>query len=69
VRIIYYEFGPLNWITGRAYIRDGDFDEPTVLAVGEVVQLRAEDGTTLYRAVVVGVESGRLGRTWTLRLG
>jgi hypothetical protein len=67
VRTIAAEVGPLNWATGRAYVRDIDFDEPTTLLNGEVVQLRAEDGA-LYRAVVVGTESGRLGRTWTLLL-
>lgn len=67
MRTIAAELGPLNWATGRAYAHDSDFDEPVDMADGEVVQLRAEDGT-LYRAVVVGVERGRLGRTWTLLL-
>jgi hypothetical protein len=67
VRTIPAEFSPLNWKTGRAYVHDADFDEPTTLADGEVVQLRGEDGTT-YWAKVVGVETGRLGRTWTLQL-
>jgi hypothetical protein len=67
-RTIPAELGPLNWSTGRAYVRDGDFDELETLADGEVVMLRGEDGS-LHRATVVGVEPGRLGRTWTLRLG
>ena len=61
------ELGPLNWRTGRAYAHDADFDSPTTLEQGEEVILRCEDGS-LYRAKVMGVETGRLGRTWTLRL-
>ena len=67
MRTIYYDFGPLTWATGSVYVHDADFDEPTDLADGEAVQLRAEDGA-LHQAVVVGVKSSRLGRTWTLRL-
>lgn len=67
MRTIPAEFSPVNWTTSRAYVHDVDFDEPTTLADGEVVQLRGEDGTT-YRAKVVGVETGKLGRTWTLQL-
>ena len=60
-------FGPLTWVTGHVYVHDVEFDEPTNLEHGEVVQLVGEDGTT-YRATVAGVESGELGRTWTLQL-
>lgn len=67
VRTIPVEFGPLTWSTGRAYVHDVDFDQPTDLTEGEVVELAGEDGTT-YRAVVAGVEVGNLGRTWTLVL-
>ena len=67
MRTVCYDFGPLNWATGRAYVHDVDFDEPTDLAAGEAVLLRGEDGTT-YAAVVISVETGKLGRIWTLRL-
>ena len=67
MRTVNYEFGPLTWATGRAYVHDADFDEPTDLYLGEVVLLRGEDGTA-YRAVVAGVETGELGRTWALRV-
>ena len=66
-RTIAYDFGPLTWATGRAYVHDADFDEPTDLRTGEAVLLRGEDGTT-HEAVVAGVETGELGRTWTLRV-
>jgi len=67
MRTIAYDFGPLTWATGRAYVHDADFDEPTDLHTGEDVLLRGEDGTA-YRAVVASVETGELGRTWTLRV-
>jgi hypothetical protein len=67
MRTIHYDFGPLTWTTRRAYIHDVDFDELTTLEPDEVVLLRGEDGTT-YRASVVSVETGRLGRTWTLHV-